>query len=276
MARSKLPRTEGDAYYTPPELASAIVSRLGVRPGDRVLEPSVGGGAFVPPLLGAGAEVYACDSDMAAAGFKLVPPARFRVADFGQWGGGSPWPEVEPFDLIVGNPPYSAVDEHLAVALRLARRVVFVLRSTWLSSGFRALDLVELTPSRMWMPSPRPSFRADGATDSAPAMVIEWRRGEIWQTRFEVLPWRPTGPSSRAPAWPDVVAAWHAGAEPGQQPSTAAQHRARRALLDAARSNPSAVAPYRGTERPVVELLPWCGRLETTDCEAILATLEAP
>ena len=36
-----------DAFYTPIELALALVRCLPIRPGDVVMEPSVGGGAWL-------------------------------------------------------------------------------------------------------------------------------------------------------------------------------------------------------------------------------------
>jgi hypothetical protein len=273
MARSKQPRTENDAYYTPPALAAALVARLGLRPGARVLEPSCGGGAFVGPLLAAGAEVYALDLDQGAEGLQLLPEERRAVADFGAWSPPPTWPR---FDAIVANPPYTSIDEHLAAAMRLADRVIFLLRSTWLSSGFRALDLLDLTPARMWMPTPRPSFRADGQTDSAPAIAVEWRVGEAWETRFELLPWRSARETTRSPHWASVCAAWRDQAEPGRLPSTSAQRRVRSRLRDLAERDPAASVLFRGGPCPAVSLLPWCGQLDSTDCATILAALEAP
>ena len=36
-----------DRYYTPPELAAALVDVLEICPGESMCEPSAGGGAFV-------------------------------------------------------------------------------------------------------------------------------------------------------------------------------------------------------------------------------------
>jgi hypothetical protein len=40
-------RRDNDAYFTTPELAQALVDTLDILPGDEVLEPHAGGGAFV-------------------------------------------------------------------------------------------------------------------------------------------------------------------------------------------------------------------------------------
>lgn len=97
------------AYYTPPIAAQVLVQWALRKRGDRVLEPSMGDGAFLCALdlenkrrrLGAevwGVEIAAdtFDSTVAAA---PVDRARAIRADF---------LEVKPFevDAVVGNPPY--------------------------------------------------------------------------------------------------------------------------------------------------------------------------
>jgi trans-aconitate methyltransferase len=60
-------RRKNDAYYTDPRLTRAICERLGelLPPPERVLEPSMGGGAFVQSTLERwpAAKVVGCDID---------------------------------------------------------------------------------------------------------------------------------------------------------------------------------------------------------------------
>lgn len=171
-----------DRYDTPRGLCAAVVEALGLPRGLRVLEPSVGSGHFVGPLLAAGADLWANDIDPAAAGLELVPPARRSVGRFEELEGG-------PFDLVVMNPPFSAIDAHLARAMALAPRVVLVCRSTWMVAAGRRAVLAQMPPRRVWLPTPRPSFVAGGGLDSAPAAVIEWAQGAPAETGCGLLDW---------------------------------------------------------------------------------------
>jgi adenine-specific DNA-methyltransferase len=104
-------------YYTPSELAKAMV-RWAVRTNsDQILEPSFGEGAFVNEALdrlktlGAKApseHLAGYDVDPAALGAieTLIPLAgsRFRCADF--LIAEPPHNESARFDAVIGNPPY--------------------------------------------------------------------------------------------------------------------------------------------------------------------------
>ena len=62
---------------------AAAIERLGVRPGDRVLDLGFGGGLTLQPLLDAGAVVTGCDRshDMIAAARSTHPDATIVVGD---------------------------------------------------------------------------------------------------------------------------------------------------------------------------------------------------
>ena len=51
--RSREPKCQLGQFFTPPSIARAIIDKLQVRPDERVLEPSLGKGAFVFALLDA-------------------------------------------------------------------------------------------------------------------------------------------------------------------------------------------------------------------------------
>ena len=176
-----------DRYDTPAGLCAAVVRALALEPGLRVLEPSVGAGHWVRPLEDAGCTVFANDLDPEAEGLALVPPERRWVGPFEQLDPG------QRFDLVVMNPPFSAIDAHLARALELAPRVVLLCRSTWLAAAGRRAALAQMPPAQVLLPSPRPSFVAGGGLDSAPALVIEWRVGLSCSTLFRLLDWQLEG-----------------------------------------------------------------------------------
>jgi hypothetical protein len=179
-----------DRHYTPREVAQAVVRAIGVRPGQTAIEPSCGGGAFVDALLEAGLAVDGVDLDPEAPGLQRVQ--RGHVRDFG----GVLCPEdlgaTARYDWAIMNPPFRAVDAHLAAAMRVARRVAMVVRVTWLGARERSGDLEAMRPDRVIMPTPRPSFSSSGGTDQAPVVVVVWYRvgSPAARTDFELLPWR--------------------------------------------------------------------------------------
>lgn len=197
-------------YDTPDDLCGAVVRRLLERgalapEGSRVLEPSVGAGAWVRAVQAhALADLHVCDVDPLAPGLALPgvhvedqpdalvaerwsrEAARRRVRE-------EDLPAVvagfltvglsERPDLVLGNPPYSittnertvsVLDLHIARALEVARRhVVFVLRAGALfGSRSRFRDLWSGGNLReVWTVVGRPKF-AHNRTDPSDTCVL--------------------------------------------------------------------------------------------------------
>lgn len=149
-------RDELDRYYTPDELAETLVGLLPVEPGDRCLEPSVGGGAFARALGRRGCDVYGVDIDPVAAG---IEDCNFSVApmDFLAY---SP---AHPPLWVIGNPPYRNAEAHVRHALEVTgRHVAFLLRLAMLESRQR-IPLWDMAPLRqVWVLAERPSFTGRG------------------------------------------------------------------------------------------------------------------
>ena len=106
------------AFYTPEDLAAALVRWAIRRTTDRILEPSYGGCAFLwaayrrlEDLLAKSParQLYGCDVDSKASRFlKEIPglserKRNFRTDDFLAV---SPGGDFGSFDVVVGNPPY--------------------------------------------------------------------------------------------------------------------------------------------------------------------------
>lgn len=127
-------RDELDRRYTPQSLADAIVDRLYI--GDNVLcptvlEPSVGGGAFVRAVRHRwpDAEVMGVDIDADAPGFHgcdVTHRGTFLHVDSDYKPLGS------RIDLIIGNPPFGQALEHVRHALTFGCPVVFILPLAYL------------------------------------------------------------------------------------------------------------------------------------------------
>ncbi|MEL6348444.1 MAG: hypothetical protein AAFV53_35385, partial [Myxococcota bacterium] len=183
-----------DAYYTPDRLAQAIVAELPIRPGDRILEPHAGGGAFVRALVEQHPDAFilATDLDSEAPGLQLDGVLWSSQRDFLQCQprGGLSW--------IVGNPPYSQAGQHIRHALSLAPNVVFLLRLAFVESKRRIPFWAEHPARHIWMLAERPSFTG-GGTDSAAYAAIWWDRDH-------------SGPTTCQPGW-----SWRTPLIPGEQ-----------------------------------------------------------
>lgn len=178
MSRAPLHgRRERDAYYTPDALARACVSVLDIAPGSRVLEPHVGGGAFVRAVRTQQptAHVTGCDINPGALGLAACDVD--IDGDFLGLDG--------EYDFIVGNPPFRGFDLHLQHALTLAPRVAFLLRIAVMESKGRIGLWRELPLRKVWVLAERPSFTGKG-TDSAAYGWFHFMRG--WPGPAEVVP----------------------------------------------------------------------------------------
>ena len=153
-----------DAYYTPDNLAAALVGLLPIEATDTVLEPHAGGGAFVRALLPVASRVIGCDVNPDAEGLATAHEGLARDflqvdADCLRSIGAQPrW--------TVGNPPFRGFEEHIEHALTLSRHVAFLLRLAVMESKGRAAMWQRWPLRKVWVLAERPSF-TDGGTDSA-------------------------------------------------------------------------------------------------------------
>jgi hypothetical protein len=190
-------RDELDRYYTPPDLALAVLGALDERPAGIVVEPSIGAGSWVAAarrLTVSGVRAIGVDVDASATGLRLCDEA--IVGD---------WMEVAPrlteaADWVVGNPPYRHLDAHVRQSLEVGVRVVVLVRLGWLAGRARS-DLFRRHPPRqVLIVTPRPSFVPGGGTDSADYCAVYWSRADVDQkmvraqsTKTTWLTWRPAG-----------------------------------------------------------------------------------
>lgn len=172
-------RRDNDAYFTAPALAQALVDTLDILPGDEVLEPHAGGGAFVEALLRRTPAVVA--SDIAP-----LPGTGWYEQDF------LTLLPTTTFDWVVGNPPFKNFEAHVAQALTIAPRVAFLLRLAAMESIGRTETWKVWPLRRVRVLAARPSFTGDGRSDSCAYGWFEWDRA--WAGKpAEVVPcwsWR--------------------------------------------------------------------------------------
>lgn len=177
-----------DAFDTPEPLARAIcveLARLFTVP-KLILEPSAGTGVFSRALQAQwpSATVHSLDIEPRGPNVERGDFITHRI------GSG--------YDLVCGNPPWSLATEFVLRSLQLVPTgglVVYLLRTTFRFGQERVRLLHRANPCRFLLPlEQRPSYTADGKSDSADSEVFIWQRG--FAGRTEVLPhlsWRGGG-----------------------------------------------------------------------------------
>ena len=165
-----------DAVYTPPHLATFLLELLPWEGIDRVLEPSVGGGAWIDALRDEfdldcrhsfddggtdgrpmcsrclrcedeSLEVVGVDVDPHCRGAELeLEGYRFEFGDVRFL------ENLGTFDRAIGNPPYSAIREHVERALELSVEVAFLLPLDLLGGGEEIPRWLGRTPLRRYWP----------------------------------------------------------------------------------------------------------------------------
>lgn len=174
-----------DAYYTPDPLARAIVRWAAERiPAPRrIVEPSVGGGAFVRACREEwrAPNIHGVDLDPSAAGLDLVTTR--HVGDYLD----APLGDA---DLTIGNPPFARPTgrvsartgkpimepiwhRHVERALESSAHVVMLLRLAAVEGIERAAWWRARQPSEVAVLPRRPSFTG-GGTDSCAYGVFWW------------------------------------------------------------------------------------------------------
>jgi SAM-dependent methyltransferase len=140
-------------YFTPRPLVELMADLAGIRPGDRVLDPTCGSGGFLVAALARGADVDGIEVDPDLAGLARLNlalhganPRGVRTEDFFR-------AEAEPvYDVVLANPPFSLpVDHPDALArsslaegrARVGSDVLFVEAALrWLRPGGRLVTVL--------------------------------------------------------------------------------------------------------------------------------------
>jgi len=223
---SKTEKAAFDFYATPDRLAYAIVDDLVQQrvlfPGALVLEPSVGGGAFVRaihrhPQLDR-VTIHGIDIRPDAEGLRLCDEA--GTGDFLEWdpvvpvGCGADGVPRHGYDLVLGNPPFTDAELHLRHALEAVPTmyVCFLLRTGFLAAKSRRELFDEWPISTERKISPRPSFTG-GGSDGATYGAYLWPTNQTERTRVAVR-----GMLSKT-LYSDV--AWHRAEDKSEWPVSA-------------------------------------------------------
>ncbi len=180
-----------DRYYTPAwvvrQCCDFVIPTVGLEVGS-VLEPSAGTGSFVRALRARypGACIHANDID----------PYRYPEATQGFRGDFLAFePNARgPYDMVVGNPPYTRAMPFIEHGLTLGTVVIFLLRQGFLASAGRNEFFRTRPPTYVFQLAHRPSFTGDKKTDAADYCFVVWdRRRSAGTTK---LHWLPTVPKA--------------------------------------------------------------------------------
>ncbi|MEO0603689.1 MAG: hypothetical protein AAF211_19785, partial [Myxococcota bacterium] len=178
-------RAQLDACWTPDAGAAACARFLDLRglEGLRILEPAVGGGAWVR----AARTVW---PDSAVTGIDIDPEApglpgahKAEVGDFLTH-------TDETYDLVLGNPPYASdlLLPWLDHSLKLAPVVAYLLRETITGTQTRLSWWLAHRPAFVVKICPRPKWEGPGARDTADradTILVVWVRGQDVITEWD-------------------------------------------------------------------------------------------
>ena len=168
-------RVAFDAYQTPDNVAvvcvRTLVDRGLLRPAHTVIEPSCGTGSFIRAMRPHVARIHAVDVD---------PAVRISIgSDYADSGFIEDFAETtKTADWVIGNPPYKHAAEHTGHALKLAPRVAFLLRLSFLESESRRSFWAMHPPAEVHVLCRRPSFTG-GGTDYMSYGWFVWLDGCI-------------------------------------------------------------------------------------------------
>lgn len=165
--------TTREFYETPPEIAARMAVYVNVRPGELVLEPSVGSGALLRPLIGTSCVITAFDiaperdPELFEVVRRFPPFSVFR--EYRDFLTINP-KEYRPVDVVLMNPPLGRLQEmahftHAFTFLKPGGRMAAIV-----SAGItfrwdkRAVDCHELVTAHggSIVPLPEDAFAASG------------------------------------------------------------------------------------------------------------------
>lgn len=190
-------RAKSDFYETPYEMARAVIEKLFtygiIYKATNILDPGCGNGvwtdAFLSVLDSPIPEPHGLSYFPYFVGVDINEPERNKflyseliIGDYLEYS-----PGLKKFDLIIGNPPFSLMEEFVRKSISLVAEhgtIALMGRLAFLGSQKRAKSgglFTEYPPHNVWVSSRRPSFFSvvDGkhTTDMMEYAIYIWRQG---------------------------------------------------------------------------------------------------
>jgi len=174
-------RKEADFYATPLDAVYTLLENYnGISPNDHILEPSAGNGNIIKALRKRGYKNFITAVELREEekeNLNESGTSQVVISDFLQYG---ECINMENYDVIIGNPPYSMAQEFIDKSLSLLNpggRLIFLLRTNFLESKKRFEWWQDRTPTRLYVLSKRPSFTGKGTDATSYAWFI-WEKTE--------------------------------------------------------------------------------------------------
>ena len=178
-------RRDNDFYPTPDDAINALLDALPLRGGWRVLEPGAGSGNIVKALSRyEGMHIDALEIREEEREHLEPLADRVIIGDYMT-------AELEPYDLIIGNPPFSEAMAFVKRSLELVKpggMVIFLLRTAFLESDAR-FEFWKDPGNQLaglYTLHKRPSFTGKG-TDATSYSWFVWQPGGDGKQTIKVI-----------------------------------------------------------------------------------------
>jgi len=202
-SKGRAPRNDQDFYPTPPWVIESLLDNV-ILPGGAWIEPCAGDGVIIKTARAIRQDIdwWAVELrpeaqsslELALApgngsGTSGEPPGELLIGNFLQLELNGPDVNLqhEKFAVAITNPPYIIAEAVIRHARKMADFTVMLLRTNFLGSAGRADWLRQDMPDVYQLPH-RPSFRADGATDSIEYAWMIWPPEVRSQGQVTILP----------------------------------------------------------------------------------------
>lgn len=164
-------RNEADHYPTPyPYVAASLRTLQLTKPPQRILDPGAGFGVW-----GFGCRLAWSTAHITGVELRKVMPVRTYDAWYRE---DFLVNTYQPYDLIVGNPPYSLAEEFIRKAHTCIAPdgiILFLLRLGFLEAQKRIPFWQTFPPQHIDVFSQRPSFSGNGGTDATAYALYRWQ-----------------------------------------------------------------------------------------------------
>lgn len=163
-------RHEDDFYATPKYQSRALLNRLSLRPGWRVLEPCAGDGAIVRELPHV---VDVVTNDIVQRD-PMVPDFLLDATLTTTW---ENFEAAGPLDIVLTNPPFDVAFHIAQHAIEHARvALILLLRLSWFEPTEERGPWLRKYPPTSLIVLPRYDYRRNGKTDSVTSCWAVWAR----------------------------------------------------------------------------------------------------
>lgn len=181
------PRQPRDYYPTQDSLCDAALDLVAGQVPKEIMDPGCGQGPWgkAAKVRWPGAAVTGVDIDpgICEEYDKVIKGDFLQLSK-----------STEPYDLIIGNPPYKFTEEFVRKSLDILSgngQIIFLLRLNFLASRKRSTGLFkDHPPKAVYVLSTRPSFTGDNKADDSEYALFVWAAGNKAPTEVHWYDWK--------------------------------------------------------------------------------------